>query len=71
MKSNEAIIKYFGQKARVKCDRKCEKATGRNGQSTVVSSYECRDTKPTHPDQFPNKWCVRECERCTISKAEK
>jgi hypothetical protein len=25
------------------------------------------DLKPEHPDEFPNKWCVRECERCTMS----
>jgi hypothetical protein len=26
-------------------------------------TYEGRDAKPTSPDQFPNRWCVRECER--------
>lgn len=26
------------------------------------------DLKPLSPDEFPNKWCVRECERCSMSK---
>lgn len=30
-------------------------------------TYEGGHAKPTSPDQFPNKWCVRECERCAIS----
>ncbi len=29
-------------------------------------TYEGRDGKPTSPDQIPNKWCARECERCTM-----
>lgn len=31
-------------------------------------TYEGEDAKPSSPDLFPNKWCVRECERCSMSK---
>lgn len=31
-------------------------------------TYEGSDAKPTDVSQFPNKWCVRECERCAISE---
>lgn len=30
-------------------------------------TYEGGHGKPTDKSQIPNKWCVRECERCTIS----
>lgn len=30
-------------------------------------TYEGRDAKPLSPDEFPNRWCVRECERCNKS----
>lgn len=30
-------------------------------------TYEGRDGKPYNPDEFPNKWCVRECERSNMS----
>jgi hypothetical protein len=26
------------------------------------------DCKPLSSDEFPNKWCVRQCERCNHSK---
>ena len=31
-------------------------------------TYEGQDSKPASPANFPNKWCVRECERCARSK---
>lgn len=31
-------------------------------------TYEGGDSKPTSLDNFPNNWCVRECERCSISR---
>jgi hypothetical protein len=31
-------------------------------------TYEGDEAKPSTPDDFPNKWCVRECERCASSK---
>jgi len=31
-------------------------------------SYEGGQTKPRNPDQFPNKWCVRQCERCVMKR---
>lgn len=27
-------------------------------------TYEGVDGKPASPNEFPNRWCVRECERC-------
>ena len=92
---NEAIILFCGQKARVKCDRKCSKAWGLNRRSRQQLSetdeedycfladselreaprnpgtYECGSAKPLTPDEFPQKWCVRECERCAISSPGK
>jgi len=29
--------------------------------------YEDGHGKPINSDEFPNKWCVRECERCVMS----
>lgn len=89
-KINEAIITFCGEKARVKCDRKCNKAWGINTRPREQLSsdeddycylsdnelgnapkdpgtYEYEDGKPKTPDEFPNKWCVRECERCAMS----
>lgn len=31
-------------------------------------TYEGGHAKPLSPNEFPNKWCVRECERCAHSK---
>lgn len=31
-------------------------------------TYEGGYGKPTHKKEIPNKWCVRECERCAMSK---
>lgn len=31
-------------------------------------TYEGGHGKPKDVSQFPNKWCVRECERCSMSK---
>lgn len=31
-------------------------------------TYEGGHAKPTDASHFPNKWCVRECERCAKSK---
>lgn len=30
-------------------------------------TYEGSDGKPKSVSEFPNKWCVRECERCNMS----
>lgn len=91
---NEAIITYFGQPAKVICDRNCSKAWGINlrpktqlsndeddyvyltdgelGEAPVdPGTYEGGFGKPSLPDVFPNKWCVRECERCEMSEPGK
>lgn len=31
-------------------------------------TYEGGQAKPINKDQIPNKWCVRECERCAMVK---
>jgi hypothetical protein len=31
-------------------------------------TYEGGVAKPLAPAEFPTKWCVRECERCNMSK---
>jgi hypothetical protein len=38
---------------------------------TDPGTYEGDHAKPLSPDDFPNKWCVRECERCNISEPGK
>jgi len=30
-------------------------------------TYEGGDAKPTFKTEIPNKWCVRECEKCYLS----
>jgi len=89
-KTNEAIITYFGQKAKVVCDRNCNKAWGMANRPQIQLSDDENDwaylsdselgeapidpgtiegwhSKPLSSDEFPNKWCVRQCERCEIS----
>ncbi len=90
---NEATITFFGERAKVACDRRCEKAWGTNTRPRVQLSdneddfayladdelgiapadpgtYEGADAKPESPDEFPNRWCVRECERCSMSSPD-
>lgn len=44
-------------------------ADGELGEAPAdPGTYEGRDAKPASPAEFPNKWCVRECERCVMSK---
>mgnify|MGYP003404605358 FL=1 len=107
----EKIIQYFGQKAKVACDEKCNKAWGGNSRPRIypeisdtkifglgddsiypdddsidVNDYgycsdlelpeapiksdgdEGGDFKPINKNEIGNKWCVRECERCVMSK---
>lgn len=84
------LITYFSQRARVNCDRNCDKAWGITQRPTHQLSddpddfefladdelgiapadpgtYEGGHAKPSSPVEFPNKWCVRECERCAMS----
>lgn len=45
---------------------------GELGKAPVdPGTYEGGYGKPESPDMFPNKWCVRECERCEISEKGK
>ena len=34
-------------------------------------TYEGGYGKPDSVSEFPNKWCVRQCERCSVSKPDK
>lgn len=34
-------------------------------------TYEGGHGKPLSPDYFPNKWCVRECERSALGDGER
>lgn len=34
-------------------------------------TYEGGQGKPHSSDEFPNKWCARECERCVMSEPGK
>ena len=31
-------------------------------------TYEGGDAKPVNKQNIPNKWCVRQCERCVLSE---
>lgn len=87
----EQTITYFGEKVKVKCDGKCNKAWGIINRPNIQLSdddddivflsdnelgeapinpgnYEGGEGKPYSNEQFPNKWCVRACERCEMSK---
>lgn len=33
-----------------------------------LGTYEGGFAKPISKNEIPNKWCVRQCERCSISK---
>ena len=111
----EKTITYLGQKAKVGCDEKCDKAWGigkrpriypeigegeifgfgfqvngsiypdpyrsdidpdnyaylSDGELGIAPSdtgtYEGGQSKPKNKSEIPNKWCVRECERCVMS----
>ena len=90
----EKEIIYFGQKTKVVCDEKCNKAWGLSARPRVQLSddeddccwladgelgeapadpgtYEGGHGKPYSPVDAPNKWCVRECERCKMSERGK
>ena len=72
-----ALIKYCYQPALIMCDGKCNIAWGLSKynadglrpeyvgkpvpRDTGVS--EGTDSKPRSSKSFPNRWCVRECER--------
>lgn len=45
-------------------------ADGELGDAPIdPRTYEGSDGKPLSPDEFPNKWCVRECERSIMLDA--
>ena len=45
---------------------------GELGEAPADSGmYEGGHAKPGSQDEFPNKWCVRECERCGMSATGK
>lgn len=91
---NKATITYFGQKAKVACDCRCNKAWGMDNRPRIQLSddeddwayladpelgeapidpgtFEGWHRKPLSPDEFPNRWCVRQCERCVMSEIDR
>jgi hypothetical protein len=43
-------------------------ADGELGEAPAdPGTYEGWEGKPSSPDEFPNKWCVRECERSDMT----
>ena len=47
-------------------------ADGELGEASAdPGDYEGGHAKPIHPGERLNKWCVRACERCAMSKAGK
>ena len=83
-------IIYFGEKARVGCDAKCNKAFGMNLRPTsqrsnneddwefladdelevapaVTGETEDSVDKPLSLSEAHNKWCVRQCERSSVT----
>ena len=46
-------------------------ADGELGEAPAdPGTHEGLDGKPASPAAFPNKWCVRECERCMMSDSD-
>ena len=46
-------------------------ADGELGQApSDPGTYEGGDAKPSSAVCFPNRWCIRECERCEASKPD-
>ncbi len=78
----EKKIIFFGENVKVSCDENCNKAWGINsrprddeteipddqlGDAPVnPGTYEGGYAKPINKIGIPNKWCVRECERCNL-----
>lgn len=60
----------INQRPEVRFDDEDDTAYLADGELGVApvdpGTYEGADSKPLSPDHFPNKWCVRECERCTL-----
>lgn len=47
-------------------------ADGELGDAPIdPGTYEGQDGKPESPNEFPNRWCVRECERSSMSEPGK
>lgn len=61
----EKQIIWFGEKAVLSCDGKCEKAKGINKGFIIA---EGGHIKPINKEHRLNKWCARECERSKIKE---
>lgn len=76
-------ITYFGQPATVACDALCIKAWGITNRPHCAEgfladaelpdapadpgTYEGGEAKPLEVPTIHNRWCVRECERSTMT----
>lgn len=68
MRCEKKII-FLGRNTTVKCDGRCDLATGMNPPREGTSEGGHR-WSPTNYKRFPNKWCVWECDRCEIAPYE-
>ena len=61
----EKEITYLQRKTKVRCDGRCDLAKGLNPprESTSEGGHVW---SPENHKNFPNKWCVRECDRCEM-----
>lgn len=83
----EKMIIFCEQQAKVGCDEKCNKAWGMNSRPRIdekycsddeleeapidPGTYEKGHAKPSDKFDMLNIWCVRECERCSMSSPGK
>lgn len=57
MSYNDAMIIFFGQRARVICDRNCAKAWGINNRPRI-------DLDPNEPDDYAFLACTQNASSC-------
>ena len=57
-------VVLYGRMVELSCDLECHRAQGIGGDLT---RSEGGHRKPDKPDAH-NRWCCRECERCTMEE---
>ncbi len=62
-------ILYCGQETDVFCDGECSLAIGHCPPRESTSEGDAVWSKDNYKN-FPNKWCVRQCDRCKILELE-
>jgi len=69
MKLEKEIV-FLGRKTKVWCDGRCDLAEGLNPPREDTAEGGHVWAIDNHK-RFPNKWCVRECDRCEMLEYEK